>query len=104
MICQSGKKVKPKSLVLSGVSQWFTNCQTNRQRACIFFPSLAFALVMGALPEKIYDGGEREEQRRSRCRRALQEEVVTRDIWLPGFDYCTALGARVRHKESVRAI
>lgn len=53
MVCksvwQSGKKTVTNSLA-SGVSRWFTNCQTNCLRARIFFP--CFCAGYGSAAEK----------------------------------------------------
>lgn len=51
---------------------------------------LAFALVMGALPRNLLFWRARGAEEVTVQARELQEEVVTRDIWLPGFYDCAA--------------
>lgn len=50
---------------------------------------------MGALPRNLLFRRARGAEEVTVQARVLREEVVTRDIWLPGF-YCGAAGARVR--------
>ena len=61
-----------------GVSRWFANCQTNRPRA--FFFSLPRARC-SRVAREIYYSGEREEPRRSRCRRAGCRRRSSREIY-----------------------
>lgn len=89
-------------LWLLGVSRWFTNCQTNCLRASIFF-FLVFLRWLWERCREIYYSGEREEQRRSRCRRASSRRRSSPEIY--GCQaFTAALCARVRYQESVRAI
>lgn len=61
-----------------------------------FFFFLAFALLMGALPRNLLFWRARGAAEVTVQARELQEEVVTRDIWLPGCcaRLCAVKGAR----------
>lgn len=68
-----------------GVSRWFANCQTNRPRA--FFP--ASRSLQPRCPRNLLFWRARGAEEVTVQARGLQEEVVTRDIWLRAFYYCT---------------
>ena len=86
-----------------GVSRWFANCQTNRPRAFFFFP--ASRSLQPRCPRNLLFWRARGAEEVTVQARGLQEEVVTRDIWLPAFYYCTGcVYMCVLERGSVRAI